>query len=47
MFRIDAPHLLWSLENVLDGRVVNQISVPEDVAASARVALSRMLEITN
>jgi quinolinate synthase len=47
MFRIDAPHLLWTLENVLDGRVVNQISVPEDIALSARVALSRMLEITN
>jgi quinolinate synthase len=47
MFRIDAPHLLWSLENVLEGRVVNQISVLPDIAASARIALNRMLEITN
>ena len=45
MFRIDAPHLLWSLENLLEGRIVNQISVPSDIAASARVALNRMLEI--
>jgi len=47
MFRIDAPHLLWALENLVEGRVVNQISVPPDVAADARIALRRMLEITN
>jgi quinolinate synthase len=46
MFRIDAPHLLWALENLVEGRVVNQITVPADVAADARIALSRMLEIT-
>jgi quinolinate synthase len=46
MFRIDPPHLLWSLENLLDGRVVNQITVPADIAADARVSLNRMLEIT-
>jgi quinolinate synthase len=47
MFRIDGSHLLWALENMAEGRVVNQISVPADVAADARVALDRMLEITN
>jgi quinolinate synthase len=47
MFRIDAPHLLWALENLADGRVVNQISVPSDIAADARIALNRMLEITD
>ena len=47
MFRIDAPHLLWSVENLVDGKPVNQITVPEDVAAWARVSLNRMLEITN
>jgi quinolinate synthase len=46
MFRIDAPHLLWVLENLVEGRVVNQISVPADIASDARVALNRMLEIT-
>ncbi len=45
MFRIDPQHLLWSLENLLEGRVVNQITVPEGLAANARVALNRMLEI--
>jgi len=47
MFRIDAPHLLWALENLAEGRIVNQISVAPDVAASARIALNRMLEITH
>ena len=45
MFRIDPQHLLWSLENLVEGRVVNRISVEPDVAASARIALNRMLEI--
>jgi quinolinate synthase len=47
MFRIDPSHLLWSMEHLLDGEVVNQITVPEDVAGWARVSLYRMLEITN
>jgi quinolinate synthase len=47
MFRIDAPHLLWALENLAEGKVVNQISVAPDVAANARIALNRMLEITH
>ena len=47
MFRIDAPHLLWVLENLAEGRVVNQIVVPKDVASDARIALQRMLDITN
>jgi quinolinate synthase len=46
MFRIDPQHLLWSLENLLEGRVVNQITVPPHIADPARVALNRMLEIT-
>jgi quinolinate synthase len=46
MFRIDAPHLCWVLENLVEGRVVNRIVVDEDTAASARVALDRMLAIT-
>jgi quinolinate synthase len=46
MFRIDAPHLCWVLENLVEGRVVNRITVDPEVAASARVALERMLAIT-
>jgi quinolinate synthase len=46
MFRIDGPHLAWVLENLVEGRVVNQITVDPDTAEWARVALQRMLDIT-
>ena len=46
MFRIDAPHLAWTLEHLVAGDVVNQIVVDADVAEWARVALERMLAIT-
>jgi quinolinate synthase len=45
MNRIDLPHLVWALENLLEGRVVNRIDVDPDTAHWARVALQRMLEI--
>jgi quinolinate synthase len=45
MFRIDPPHLLWVLEGLLDGRVLNEVSVPDVVARDARIGLDRMLEI--
>jgi quinolinate synthase len=45
MFRISPQHLCWSLENLVDGNVVNQIKVADDVKHWARVALDRMLEI--
>jgi len=43
MFRIDPQHLLWTLENLLEGKVVNQVQVPGRVAEQARLALQRML----
>jgi quinolinate synthase len=46
MFRIDAPHLAWTLDNLVEGRTQNRITVDADTAASARVALDRMLAIT-
>jgi quinolinate synthase len=46
MFRIDAAHLCWTLENLVAGRVVNQITVDPEIAEWARVALDRMLTIT-
>jgi quinolinate synthase len=46
MFRIDAAHLCWVLEGLVEGRVVNQITVDPDVAEQARIALQRMLDIT-
>lgn len=45
MYRVDGPHLLWVLENLLDGKVVNQIVVPEPTATEAKLALQRMLDI--
>ncbi|MDQ6928390.1 MAG: quinolinate synthase NadA [Actinomycetota bacterium] len=45
MFRIDAPHLAWCLENLVEGTVVNRITVDTKTAEWARVALDRMLEI--
>ena len=45
MNRIDPAHLLWTLENLAGGRIVNPIRVPEDVRCGARLALDRMLEL--
>ena len=45
MNRIDLPHLVWALENLVEGRVVNQITVDEDTAHWARIALDRMLAL--
>ncbi|MCC6349281.1 MAG: quinolinate synthase NadA [Candidatus Eisenbacteria bacterium] len=45
MNRIDPAHLLWTLENLVDGKVVNPIRVPEDVRRDARTALDRMLAL--
>jgi quinolinate synthase len=45
MYRIAPQNLAWALESLLAGVVVNRISVPEDVAHWARVALDRMLQI--
>ena len=46
MFRIDPQHLLWTLENLLEGKPVNRISVPEKEARLAKLALDRMLEVS-
>jgi len=44
MNRIDLPHLLWSLEKLEVGEVVNQITVSEEVSKYAILSLERMLE---
>jgi quinolinate synthase len=46
MSRIDAAHLCWVLEGLLVGEVRNRITVDEETADWARVALERMLAIT-
>jgi quinolinate synthase len=45
MNRIDLPHLVWALEELVAGRVPNQITVDEDTAHHARVALDQMLAL--
>jgi quinolinate synthase len=45
MNRIDLPHLVWALESLVDGRVVNPIRVDPDVAHWAKVALDQMLAL--
>jgi len=45
MFRITPQHLLWVLENLGEGNVVNRISVDERTRHHARVALDRMLSL--
>jgi quinolinate synthase len=45
MNRIDPAHLLWTLENLAEGHVVNPVRVPDDVKRGARLALDRMLEL--
>jgi len=45
MFRITPLHLLWALENLAEGRVVNRIIVDERTRKYARLALDRMLAL--
>ena len=45
MNRIDLPHLVWALESLVEGRVVNPIRVDEQVARYAKVALDQMLAL--
>jgi quinolinate synthase len=45
MFRISPNHLLWVLEELAEGRVRNQIVVPDEQKYWTRVALDRMLSI--
>ncbi len=45
MNRIDLPHLVWALESLVDGRVVNPIRVDPEVARWAQAALDQMLAL--
>jgi len=45
MNRIDLPHLVWAMESLVEGRMVNQIVVDADDAHWARVALDQMLAL--
>lgn len=45
MNRIDLPHLVWALESLVEGNIVNQIKVEKESAKFAKVALDRMLAL--
>jgi quinolinate synthase len=45
MNRIDLPHLVWAMESLVDGHVVNQITVDPQTAAQAKTALDQMLAL--
>ena len=45
MNRIDLPHLVWAMESLVDGHLVNQISVEKNTAKFAKVALDQMLAL--
>ena len=45
MNRIDLPHLVWAMESLVQGNIVNQIKVESETAKYAKVALDRMLAL--
>ena len=45
MYRIHPAYLLWALDGLAAGQVVNKITVPEDVRRDAAIALERMLAL--
>ncbi len=45
MYRIHPAYLLWMLDGLLDGQVLNQITVPEDIKRESLIALERMLSL--
>ena len=45
MYRIHPAYLAWVLEELVEGRVMNQIKVDQRTATYARMALNRMLEV--
>jgi quinolinate synthase len=45
MNRIDLPHLVWTLESLVEGQVINRIEVDADTAHYAKLALDQMLAL--
>ncbi len=46
MYRIHPAYVLWVLEGLVAGLMINRIEVPAETKANARLALDRMLEIS-
>ncbi|MFF0061967.1 quinolinate synthase NadA [Streptomyces sp. NPDC005279] len=45
MNRIDLPHLVWALESLAEGNLVNRIQVDKETESFAKLALERMLAL--
>lgn len=45
MYRIDLAHLAWTIENLIEGEVVNSIRVDDQTSGYSLVALQRMLDV--
>ncbi|MEE1755144.1 quinolinate synthase NadA [Streptomyces sp. SP18CS02] len=45
MNRIDLPHLVWTLESLAEGNLVNRIEVDRETESFAKLALERMLAL--
>jgi quinolinate synthase len=45
MYRIHPAYVLWVMEELLEGRVRNEITVPENIRREALVSLDRMLSL--
>ena len=45
MNRIDLPHLVWALESLVKGQVVNEIRVDEETSRYSKLALEQMLAL--
>jgi len=46
MYRIHPAYLLWVLDGLLNGQVINQVTVPDDIRQDAQIALERMLALS-
>ena len=47
MYQIYPGDVLWALENLVEGRIVNRVTVPGDIKELAQLALGRMLELSS
>lgn len=46
MYKISSRHLLWILENLLEDKVVNEVSVNKEIAVQAKKAIDRMFSLS-
>jgi quinolinate synthase len=45
MNRIDLPHLVWALESLVNGQIVNEIKVDAETSHYSKLALEQMLAL--